>query len=169
MSEHHAYTTYRSYRIYLPREGNFSLDADERHMVHVEIASAETGSHEYILIAGCVADTYDEACVLSVEQAHIVVDSRTGAVTGTPRAGTSLTFRVGPLVDSPAAEAFLEKVLKFRVHLAGVATVVDWARIAERECELTIEAPLPESALRLLVPTVAIRFGLGARVRERLT
>lgn len=166
MSEQRAYITYRSYRIYVPREGNFSLDADERHRVHVEIASAETGNHEYILIAGCVADTYDEACVLSVEQAHRVVDSRTGAAANAARTRTSLKFRVGPLAGSPADEAFLEKVLEFRVHLAGVATVVDSARIAERECELTVEAPLPESALTLLVPTVATRFGLGVRVGD---
>lgn len=72
------YTTYKGYRIYLPHEHNFSVDASGDFLVHVEFAAAGTGDHECMAIAGCVADSYEQACKLSVEQAKRILDRRSG-------------------------------------------------------------------------------------------
>ena len=77
MAEQRAFTPYKGYRIYLPREGNFSIDAQQKFVVHVEIAENETGDHECMSIAGCIAGSYEQACKLSVEQAMLIIDSRT--------------------------------------------------------------------------------------------
>jgi hypothetical protein len=76
MSQQRAYTSYRGYRIYLPREGNFSTDAQGHLMIHAEFSAAATGDHECVAIAGCIATSYEQACHLSMEQAILIVDGK---------------------------------------------------------------------------------------------
>lgn len=77
--EQRPYTPYKGYRIYLPHEHNFSVDASGHFLVHVEFAAAETGDHECLPVADCVAGSYEQACQLSLERAKLIVDGRTGA------------------------------------------------------------------------------------------
>jgi hypothetical protein len=79
MAEQRSYTKYKGYRIYIPREGNFSTTALGRLTVHMELSDEKTGDHECLAIAGCIADGYEQACQMSIEQAMLIVDLRTNA------------------------------------------------------------------------------------------
>jgi hypothetical protein len=71
-----AFQSYKGYRIYLTREGNFLVNAQGQLLVHVEIADSQSGDHECIAIAGCLAAFYAEACERSIKQAMLIIDSR---------------------------------------------------------------------------------------------